>query len=40
MIKNKATGLVVDTMNGTKTVGPYVDLETAVGVSHQTWLLK
>ncbi|MBB5338435.1 RICIN domain-containing protein [Tunturiibacter gelidoferens] len=40
VITNKATGLVFDVINGTKTVGPYVDLETAGGVSNQTWLLK
>jgi hypothetical protein len=40
VIKNKATGLVFDVMNGTKAVGPYVVLETANGSSHQTWVLK
>jgi hypothetical protein len=40
VIKNKATGLVFDVQGGTKTVGPYVVLETANGASHQTWLLK
>jgi len=40
VIKNKATGLVFDVKDGTKTVGPYVVLETPDGASHQTWLLK
>jgi hypothetical protein len=40
VIKNKTTGLVFDVLNGTKTVGQYVVLETTNGSSHQKWFLK